>query len=75
MKTDVAGFDQEHERGSNQQPTCSGDSMYVDDLGYSRLLMEIVVQIEAETDAYEGPEDGEPDKCSLAIFTCGPGCK
>jgi hypothetical protein len=48
--------------------------MYVDDHGYGRLLMEVVVQIEAEADAYEDPKDGEPDHRSPAIFTRGPGC-
>ena len=49
--------------------------MYVDDRGYSRLLMDIVVQIKAEADTYEDPEDGEPDQRSPAIFTRGPGCR
>jgi hypothetical protein len=48
--------------------------MYVDDLGYGRLLLEVVVQIEAEADTHEDPENGEPDQRSPAIFTRGPGC-
>ena len=32
------------------------------------------MQIEAEADAYEDPEDGEPDQRSPAIFTHRPGC-
>jgi len=36
--------------------------------------MEVVVQIEAEADAYEDPEDAEPDQRSPAIFTRRPGC-
>ena len=48
--------------------------MYVDDLGYGRLLVQVVVQIEAEANAHEDPEDGEPDQRSSAIFTRGPGC-
>jgi hypothetical protein len=74
MEADVAGFDHEHKRGRSQQPERGGDCMYVDDLGYGRLLVEVVVQIEAEADAHEDPEDGEPDQCSPAIFTCWPGC-
>ncbi len=48
--------------------------MDVDDLGYRRLLMEIVMQIEAEANAHEHPEEGEPDQRSPAIFTRGPRC-
>ena len=48
--------------------------MYVDDRGYGRLLVQVVVQIEAEADAYEDPEDAEPDQRSPAIVTRGPGC-
>src|SRR5271154_2299718 len=48
--------------------------MYMDDQGHSRLLPEVVVQIEAEADAHVDPEDGEPDQRSPAIFTRRPGC-
>ena len=51
MEADVAGFDHEHKRGGSEQPKRRGDGMYVDDLGYRRLLLEVVVQIEAEADA------------------------
>ena len=74
METDVAGFDQEHKRGGREQPKRGGDGMYVDDRGYRRLLLEVVVQIEAEADAHEDPEHGEPDQRSAAIFTSWPGC-
>jgi hypothetical protein len=48
--------------------------MNVNDEGYGRLLMHVVVQIEAEANAYEDPEDGEPHKRGPAIFTRRPGC-
>ena len=72
METDVAGFDQEHKRGGREQPKRGGDGMYVDHRGYRRLLLEVVVQIEAEADAHEDPENGEPDQRSAAIFTSWP---
>ena len=74
MEADIAGFDHEHKRGGGEQPERGGDSMYVDDHGYGRLLMEVVMQIKAEADAYEDPEEGEPDQRGPAIFTRGPGC-
>ena len=74
MEADVAGFDHEHKRGGSEQPERGGDGMYVDDLGYGRLLVEVVVQIESESDANEYPEDGEPHQRGPAIFTRGPGC-
>ncbi len=43
MEADVAGFDHKHKRGGSKQPERGGDGMYVDDLGYGRLLMEVVV--------------------------------
>jgi hypothetical protein len=39
----------------------------MNDEGYGRQLMEVVVQIEAEADAYEDPEDGEPHERGAAI--------
>ena len=74
MEADVSGFDHEHKRGGGQQPERGGDGMYVNDPGYGRLLPEVVVQIEAEADAHEDPENGEPAQRSPAIFTRGPGC-
>ncbi len=74
MEADIAGFDHEHKGGGGEQPERGGDSMYVDNRGYRRLLMEVVVQIEAEADAYEDPKEGEPDQCGPAIFTRRPGC-
>ena len=74
MEADVTGFDHEHKGGGSQQPERGGDGMYVNDPGYGRLLPEVVVQIEAEADAHEGPEDGEPEQRSPAIFTRRPGC-
>ena len=73
MEADVAGFDQKHERGGSEQPERGGDGMYVDDPGYGRLLLEVVVQVEAEADAHEDPEQGEPDQRSPAIFARRPG--
>jgi hypothetical protein len=73
MEGDVAGFDQEHERGGSEQPEGCRDGVNVNDEGYGRLLMEVVVQIEAEADAYEDPEDSEPDERSAAIVTRRPG--
>ena len=67
METDVAGFDHEHKRRGSEEPERRGDGMYVDDPGYGRLLVKVVVQIEAEADAYEDPEDGEPDERGPAI--------
>src|SRR6202042_3072291 len=49
------------------------DAMDVGDPGYGRLLLEVVVQIEAEADAHEDPEQGEPDQRSPAIFARRPG--
>ena len=76
MEADVAGFHHEHKRGGGKQPERGGDGMYVHDLGYGRLLLEVVVQIKAKADAHEDPEDGEPDQRSPAIFTRWPrrGC-
>jgi hypothetical protein len=74
MKFDVAGFHHQYERGGSKQPEDGGDSMDMDDFGYGGLLMEVVVQIKAEADAYEGPEDGEPDERGAAIFARRPGC-
>jgi len=34
--------------------------------------MEVVVEIEAEADAYEDPKDAEPNQRSSPIFTCRP---
>ena len=48
--------------------------MYVDDRGYGWLLMKVVMQIEAEADANEDPEDSQPDQRSPAIVARGPGC-
>ena len=36
--------------------------------------MEVVVQIEAETDAHVDPENGQPDERDPAIVTRRPGC-
>ena len=74
MQADIAGFDQEHKRGGSEQPERSGDGMYVDDCGYGWLLMKVVMQIEAEANPHEDPEDGQPDQRSPAIVTRGPGC-
>src|SRR6202042_316645 len=49
------------------------DAMDVGDPGYGRLLLEVVVQIEAEADAHEDPEHAEPDQRSPAIFARRPG--
>ena len=74
MQGCVAGLDQEHERGGGEQPEGGGDGMNVNDGGYGRLLVEVVVQIESEADAYEDPEDAEPHERGAAIFTRRPGC-
>ena len=74
MQADIAGFDQEHQRRGSQQPDRGGDGMYVDDRGYGWLLMKVVMQIEAEADANEDPEDSQPDQRSPAIVARGPGC-
>jgi hypothetical protein len=62
------------QRGGSKQPERGGNGTYVNDSGYGRLLLEVVVQIEAEADAHVDPEDGEPDQRSAAVFTRGPGC-
>src|SRR5580698_8174478 len=48
--------------------------MNVHDERNRRLLVEVVVQIEAETDAHVDPEDGQPDERGPAIVTRRPGC-
>ena len=58
MQGCVAGFDQEHERSGGEKPERGGDGMDMNDFGYGRLFMEVVVQIKTEADAYEDPEDG-----------------
>jgi hypothetical protein len=74
MEADVVRFDHEHKRGGYEQPERGRDGVYVDDPGYGRLFVQIVVQVEAETEAHENPEDGEPEQRGPAIFTRGPGC-
>ena len=74
MEADVVRFDHEHKRGGYEQPERGRDGVYVDDPGYGRLLVEVVVQIESEADAYEDPEDAEPHERGAAIFTRRPGC-
>ncbi len=72
MEADIAAFDHEHKRGCRQQPERRRDSMYMNDQGNGRLLMEIVVQIETKANAHKYPEEAEPDQRSPAIFTRRP---
>jgi hypothetical protein len=37
--------------------------------------MKVVMQIEAEADPHEDPEDSQPDQRSPAIVTWRPGCR
>jgi hypothetical protein len=74
MQADVAGFDQQHERGGGQKPERGGDGMDMNDCGYGRLFMEVVVQIKTKADAHEDLEVGEPDERSAAVATRRPSC-
>ena len=74
MDADVAGFNHEYKRGCREQPQRRGDGVHVHDLGHRRLLMQVVVQIKAESDAHIDPEDGKPDECGAAIVARRPGC-
>ena len=70
MEADIAGLYHDYKRRRSEQPKRGGDRMDVDDRRYGRMLMQVVVQIEAE--AHEYPEEAEPDQCSSAIVTRGP---
>jgi hypothetical protein len=74
MEAYVTGFDQEHHRGGSEQPERGGDGMDMNDCGYGRLFMKVVVKIKPEAATYEDPEDGEPDERSASIATRRPSC-
>jgi hypothetical protein len=72
MQADVARLDHQHQRGGSQQPQRGGDGVYVDNLRHGRLLVQVVVQIEAEPNAHEDPEDRQPNQRSPPIVTRRP---
>jgi hypothetical protein len=74
MEAYVAGFNHEHERGGGEQPERGGDGMHMNDCGYGRMFMKVVVQVKAEADTYEDPEDREPDDRGPAVVARRPGC-